>query len=210
MGSRVNIKPYTMAQLEAMATPGAVAGGNMETYRAPYYDTQTYPAAGTDLLTFFAATVGDRSLSNMQGGGQFPDPQYHILWNILVDPILPLAAVVADPPTALADLHELLVVGRPFLTLSISDKPYGQIPLQMVHGSGGPRGNGFNIAGATVAAHEIVEHGPADGGFGLEGSLVIPPKVNFGLTIRWGNAQAVTTDIPIRVTLDTVEYRRIL
>jgi hypothetical protein len=203
---RIPIKGYTFEQLEAQTTPAALPGGNLEAYHQPYYDTQTYLAAGSGELTYFQTVSNDRSLSNMEAQGQFPDPKFFRLFGIMCDIILPNAVDAWD------DMVNLISVGRPTLALTISDKLYGPIPLQMCHTSGGIQG--FGVAATTVAATTIesqwANNGIQDGGFSHDGAILIPPKIGFSVNVRWGNAQAVANDTLIRIILDGVIYRRIL
>lgn len=203
---RIPIRGYTFEQLEGQSTPAALPGGNLEAFHQPYYDTQTYPAAGIGELTFFQTVANDRSISNMEAQGQFPDPKFFRLFGIMADIILP------NDPAAWDDLNALVSEGRPTLALTISDKLYGPIPLQMCHCSGGIQG--FGVAATTVAATTIdnqwANNGIQDGGFSHDGAILIPPKIGFSVSVRWGNAQAVANDTLIRIILDGVIYRRIL
>lgn len=207
---RIPIRGYTFEELEGQATPAALPGGNLEAYHQPYYDTQTYPAAGIGELTYFQDVSNDRSLSNMEAQGQFPDPKFFRLFGIMCDILLPNAVDAWD------DMVNLISIGRPMLSLTISDKLYGPIPLQMCHTSGGIQGFGTHAAATTVAATTIdvvtqyANNGIQDGGFSHDGAILIPPKIGFNINVRWGNAQAVANDTLIRVLLDGVIYRRIL
>lgn len=207
--AKVPVVPMTTDRLKALTEPRSTPGGNMEAYRHILYDTQTYPAAGAAApLTFFQVTNADRTLSNMEQAGTLPDPKFLQLWYVSCDIILPVAADAA--PQQLQDLANLISVGRPIFSLIISDKEYGPWPLSFLHCSGGVVGFGYAAAAVAATATEYGNNGIMDGGFCTDGAIVIPPKVGFNATIRWGNPQAVLADTLIRVNLDGVISRRIL
>jgi len=201
---RIPIEGYTFEQLEAQTTPAALPGGNLEAYHQPYYDTQTYPAAGIAELTYFQTVANDLTLSNMEAQGQFPDPKFFRLFGIMADIILPNGVVAWN------DMVNLITVGRPIISLTISDKRYGPFPLQMAHTSGGIQGFGYTGGDLAQVSQEWANNGIQDGGFSHDGAILIPPKIGFSVTVRWGNAQAVAADTLIRLILDGVIYRRIL
>lgn len=205
---RVPVTPRSLQQLQELSTPAAIPGGNMEAYRHIAFDTQTYVAAGSDQLIFFANTNADRSLSNMETAGSFPDPKYFVLYYISADVLLPPSN--AADPAAWADMFNIVAGGRPMLSINVSDKTYGTWPLTYCHASGGLAGAGHDMASATATAQQFANNGIFDGGLCLDGALTIPPKVGFGVTIAWGAAVAVAADTLIRVNLDGVIYRRIL
>lgn len=202
------ITPRPLAELAAMTSPVAVPDGQSEAIRWVAFDTQTYLQAGSATLNFFQAVNADQTISNMQQPGSFPDPQYMEIYQISCDVLLPATVVAA--PAAFADMINLIMVGRPLLSLIISDKRYVQVPLSFCHASGGAQAFGYNSAAVAAVAHEFANNGIFDGGFWIDGSITIPPKVGFQVRIDWGNAQAVLANTLIRINLDGVLHRRVL
>ena len=204
---RVPVQPRTLAQLQEITTPAPIAGGNMEVYRHVLYDTQTYPAAGVAQLTFFATTNPDASLNNLEVGGSLPDPDYAQLWYGRIVPILGQSS--ATVPVQVNDMLDLMLIGRPTVTLTIMSKPYGPEPGGLFHGGGIEPWGYSDGAGAGVVSHDWAKSGPNDGGFCFDGALWLLPKASFRVVIRWGNPQAVAADTLIRFELDTTYYRAI-
>lgn len=205
---RVPVQARTLEQLREITTPAPVIGGNMEVFRDPLYDTQTYVAAGSALLNFFVNPNADLSLSNLEQGGTVPDPEYFQLWYVRVVPLLTDSEAAA--PTAWRDMLNIMQQGRPILTLSVMSKPYG--PWHVFNmGAKGPDLVGYSDgAGAGVVSHEAGAGGPdSNGGFCLDGAIWLLPKASFRCSIRWGNPLAVAADTLIRVELDAVHYRAI-
>lgn len=206
---RVPVQARTLEQLQQMTTPAAVAGGNMEAFRDPLYDTQTYPAAGPTggQLTFFTNTNADASLSNLAQGGTVPDPEYYQLFYIRMIPVL--IDSDATVPTAWRDMYNLMMGYRPIVTLTIMNKPYGPWRGQQM-GVFGPDYRGYSDgAGAGVVSHEVAAGGNDLGGFCLDGALWLLPKASFRVTVRWGAAAAITADTLITMELDATHYRAI-
>lgn len=208
MGLRFPVKNMTVQELTQRTSPAAVPGGNTESYPTVFYDTQTYLAAGSNQLTFFQNTNADATLSNMEAAGSFPDPKFWQLWGVTLTPLLPVSD--AAVPTAWRDMERLVLTGRPILTLTISDKNYGPIPITFVHASGGVTGFGYQVAAVAATAIQYANNGTFDGGYCYAGAILIPPKVNFNWTIRWGNPQAVAADTLLRLEMNGVIHRRIL
>ena len=208
MGARFPVKPKTVQELAQMTSPATVPGGNVESYPTVWFDTQTYLAAGSANLRFFQTTNQDQTLSNMENAGSFPDPKFFQLWYVTCTVLLPTNELAV--PSQWADMDNIVRIGRPNLSISISDKTYGPIPLTFAHASGGPTGFGYNAAAVAATATEYANNGVFDGGYCYAGSIIIPPKVGFNWLIEWGNAQAVLADTLIRLEMNGVSYRRIL
>ena len=204
---RIPVEAHTLAELQTLTTPKNVAGGNMESLRDQIYDTQTYLAAGSATLNYFANPNADPTLSNLQQGGTMPDPEYFRIFYIQVDPIVLLTD--AAVPTSWRDMERLVRSGRPTLTLTLQGKSYGPWLVQSMHGTGGVDGYGYAAAAAATTAIQYANNGPADGGFCVDGALWLTPKASFSARINWGNPLAVAADTLVRVTLDGVRYRAI-
>lgn len=198
----------TRDKLEEMANPeGAGLGESI-----PYvlFDTQLYTSGTTTEQTFFIAAQNDRTLSNLQGGSQLPDPQFFEIHNLGFD-ILADATTAAGAETgALDDVAKLMLVGRPFFVLTISDKQYGNAPLSLLHTSGGPVGNGWGTFTAEESI-QIATNSWPDGGWNWNGSVIIPPKVGFSVVIRWSAAQTLAIgNTQLRFWMAGVLHRRVL
>jgi len=204
---RVPVQARTLKELQEITTPAPVGGGNMEVYRHVLYDTQTYVAAGSSRLTFFSNTNSDPSLCNLEVGGSLPDPDYAQLWYGRIVPVL--ANSNAAVPLVVGDMIDLMLTGRPTVTVTIMSKPYGPEPGGLFHGGGIEPWGYSDGAGAGVVSHDWAKSGPNDGGFCFDGALWLLPKAAFRVTIAWGNPQAIAADTLIRFELDTCYYRAI-
>lgn len=206
---RVPVQARTLDELRNITTPTPVSGGNMETYRHVLFDTQTYPAAGPTggQLVFFANTNADASLCNLEVGGSLPDPDYAQLFYGRIVPVLGYSS--ATIPLNIADMLDLMLIGRPIVTVTIMSKPYGPEPGSLFHGGGIEPFGYSDGAGAGVVSHDFATSGPNDGGFCFDGALWLLPKASFRVTLRWGNPQAIAADTLIRFELDTCYYRSI-
>lgn len=208
---RIPVVPKSLEQLSKLANPQAVAGGQSEALRWTLYDTQSVIAAASPSINYFAATNQDRSLSNMQTGGQLPDPQFFELFYVSVDPIIaPQVSAAGAATGSWTDMWQLMVGSRSTWTFSLSDKTYGPFPLTFFHASGGQ--NGFGISEGVVAGINIeyANNGVFDGGYSIDGGIVIPPNTNFGVQIQFGVPPVLTAATLLRVNLDGVLHRRVL
>lgn len=194
------IEPLIVAkskqQLAAIVDPQLVPGGQSEACPWVFYDTQTYTSAVTTTQTFFATQQNDRTLSNLLQAGALTDPQYFEIFNLGFD-VLQDASVnaAATEVGILDDIQKLMLVGRPIFTLTISDKNYGPFPLRFLHTSGGAVGMGWGTFAAPVSI-EYANNSLPDGGWNWRGSVVIPPKVGFSVTVQWATAQTLAAGNP--------------
>ena len=205
---RIPVVARSLATLSEMANPQAVKGGQSEALRWTFYDTQTYVAAGSATLNYFTATNPDRTLSNMPTGGQIPAPQFFEIYYFSIDVILPPAA--AAVPTQWNDMFAMTWGGRPIFEFEISNKIYGPFPLSFFHASGGIQGFGFNSAAVAATAQQFANNGLQDGGYCVDGAVVIPPVTGFNVRLNWGAPAAVLDDTLVRVNMDGVLHRRVL
>ncbi|MCP4899818.1 MAG: hypothetical protein GY906_22860 [bacterium] len=210
MGFGARFKVATRGQLRQMSTPPS--GSSPEAIWQQFYDTQ--PAtAGTTIQTFFAAPVADRTLTNMDTGGQLSDPQWLSIYNITLDFLTQntIEDPLIDAAGELNDLNLLLKVSRPTWTLVISDKSYGPYSLTTLHGTGGPSGN-IAVGGAAAAAGAQYANNMPTPGWDYKGSLIIPPKTSFRIVVNYGvpvaALDAVTVDM--RISLFGILSRRVL
>lgn len=207
---RIPVKPRTGDQLNLLMNPASA--GLPESVPAVMWDTQTYPTTGITQLTFFGASVADRSLASALGnGGQIADPQAFLLNAINLDIFSATTGVTTDAATdgIISSIEKILKAARGYLTLTISQKNYPPIPLTYCHASGGAVG----VVSSTVAvsSQQYGSSGPPTGGFYLDNSIVIPPKVDFSITVNFqATLVTIAAALLMRVALPGVLYRRIL
>ena len=73
MSMKIRVVPRSLATLKQLSNPN---GASNESIPWVFYDTQSYAQAGAQSLVFFQSPSGDKTISNMETGGQFSDPQY--------------------------------------------------------------------------------------------------------------------------------------
>lgn len=177
------------------------------------YDTQTYTDNSTTELTFFTAAQ-NLDLTNLRTPGGLPEPQTLYIHNIFVDYLgatAPYVSTAAGGVTGFIDDYgQLHVNGRGRLLLTISQKQYGPWPLLAFPGLGAINGFGWG----TFTAEESLQYGhnalAVGSGRGvIGGAIIIPPKVDFQVTITWPAALNITGDARVRVTLHGALYRKV-
>lgn len=179
------------------------------------YDTQAVTTAVTTPLTYFVTQNTDKTMSNMEGPGQLPDPQYFIVYYVACDILqVPVATALAgEPNAAWANIESILKTARSTFTFNMSNKRYGPFSLTMCHATGGTTGAGYGYgtaASGTSAA--LANNGvPGYGGFPFSGALVIPPKTGFDVTVNFGAAPTlVGGPINMRLSLVGSLYRKVV
>jgi len=175
------------------------------------FDTQAWTTAVTTNQTYFTAIQNDKTLGNMEGPGQLPDPQYFEVHYIGCDFLVPQQFLVAAAATGpMTDIIQFLFTQRGTWEFNISNKRVGPFPLSFLHASGGVTGY-FATNSATVGKLEYANNGVFDGGFCVGGSILIPPKVSFDITLRTAVAPTLTnTPLNVRVWMAGALYRRVL
>jgi hypothetical protein len=172
------------------------------------YDTQTYVAAGSAVLTFFAVLPApkDLTLTNMQLAGVLPNPVYFEIQKVYFD-ILGATTTAATQAGAVSDVDQIMKVGRGIATFTLSDKNYGPYPLTFFGGSGGSQG----VIASAIATPGSIQSGNNrdNGGFPMNGALTIPPQVSFNWTLNWVAGTAITADTKVRVSMLGIKYRRV-
>lgn len=187
--------------------------GVSEVLQQPLYDTNTIPAAGTALLSFFAVPQG-------QGQSQFGVAG---LAKTAADTNMTLAAQLPSGysfdlrgfrlafPWNITQADISLALNAAVFEFIIGSKVFLQVPAQCVPAGNGPFGF-FTQAAAANAT--VVNNGwPSMGnGFGIgRKPQVLESNMNFAVNLRWpSSVQAVTTTVtvqpaaglPVRVYLD--------
>lgn len=207
---RFKIYPYNRAQLDAMANP---SGGpkQPEAYADELWDSQPFVNATTLSLQFFQTAQTDKTLSNLLTPGQLPQPQYFIIHAVAVDFLFPNITGTTVPGTGnLNDVHLLINAARATVTLSISAKPYGPWRVRSCHSAGAPVGFGWGSFTAPVGS-QYGHVGPHDGGFPVNGGLIIPPTTDFSALMNFAAVQTLNTNnVQVQVSLLGVRYRKVV
>lgn len=201
-------QPLDANGLQRLATPQA---GDLESYPDIKYDRQKFPAAGgVASLAYFTAVAGQNT-TNMEAAGQFPAPQWFQPFAFCITPMaagpsnITLGASGTNATGIQNDWDLLTKTQLGVFNFSISRKSYGPWPLLALHGLGGAMG--FFTNGSTTLGGEQVQNGPADGGFGPQGEIVIPPNVGFKISIDLLAAQAISVDTIVEVAMIGRIYR---
>ena len=202
----------TRGELDDLANPQSA--NQPEVVPWSLYDTQTIASAAAGPFTFFTALNTDKTLCNMEGPGQLPDPQYFIVQYVAADLLqVPTATALANEPNeALANVEKLLKTARATFTFNMSNKRYGPFPLTMCHATGGATFSGYGYGtAANGTSSGVVNNGvPGSGGFPFSGALVIPPKIGFDVTVNLAAAQTLSASVLLRMSLVGALYRRVL
>lgn len=195
-----------------------------EIFRQGLYDTQAYPAAGSQQLTFFALPVGQggktRSDTNMELAGQLPTNKNFLLqWiEVLFFPTRP--TVAAQMPAAFGAQAAAAIVNDAYifrtsgnLVLFIGSKDYlTEAPLMKF-----PATKQFHVeaaaADATTAGANLqtrIAFADAVGRpYLLDPNITLIENQNFSVTLNWPEgAQAVTSAARVQVWLGGVLARR--
>lgn len=203
-------QPLNAGELQRLASPER---GDLETYPEIKYDRQTFPqAGGVASLAFFTAVAGV-NVTNMEAAGQFPAPQWFQPFSFMVTPMAAgpsnaaTAAAGTNQPGIQNDWDLLTKTQGAVLELSIAKKVYGPWPLLACHGTGGAGSALGFMTILAASASQNVSNGPADGGFGPQGEIVIPPNVGFTVRIILAAAQALSVATLVEVAILGRLYR---
>lgn len=202
------VRPRTLEQLERMATPQPVRGGQSEAVPWELFNVQLIVDAATTQLRFFAAAPATPRLGNVGGAG-LPSPQFFEAYYATFDAKVPPDAAAAP---AILDYWSILNgaagggAGDPTWTFVLADKQLGPFPLRGLHGRGGP--TGFTTNATTEYANN--SDTSVIGTFCFDGAIVIPPTQAFSVQIDWPAAVDITADVEAVVSLQGVLHRRVL
>lgn len=206
--------PMSRDELDASANP--MFASQPEVVPWQLYDTQAITTAVNNPAVFFQTIVGDKTLSNMEGPGQLPDPQYLVVHYVAADFLVPpqSTAVTATANNAAVDnVENILKTVRATFEFNMSNKRYGPFSLTMCHATGGGTGALYGVGTlAAAVSGGMVNNGiPGSGGFPFAGALVIPPKIGFDVTVRFGAAPTLPiSPMNLRISLVGALYRRVL
>jgi len=212
MSPRFAIEPRTADELAAMVTPKS--GTDLEALPWILYDTNTTSfataAAALDVV-FFSAVNVDKTLSNLEAPGQLPVPQVLEVAGMTVD-ILATAQAQAALPLAgpIADIDSILKTGRAVVRFTLSNKSYGIFPLTCFHATGGAVGV-LQSTTAAGSADSSANNGIFDGGWWVDGAIIIPSQQQFVFEILTTPAISLSqTPMPVRPGIWGPIHRRVL
>jgi hypothetical protein len=206
--------PLSRADLDDLANP--LFANQPEVVPWQLFDTQNITTAVTTTAVFFQNINVDKTLSNMEGPGQLPEPQYLVVHYVACDFLLAAVSTAVGATTNnanLDDIENVLKAQRATFEFNMSNKRYGPFSLTMTAATGGATGNLYGVGTlAAAVAGGVVNNGiPGTGGFPFGGSLVIPPKIGFDVTVRFAAAPTLpVSPLPLRISLVGALYRRVL
>lgn len=201
-------------QLDSLANP--MFANQPEVVPWQLYDTQAITTAVNNPAVYFQTINNDKTMSNMEGPGQLPDPQYLVVHYIAADFLVApqSTAVTATANNAAVDnVENILKTVRATFEFNMSNKRYGPFSLTMTAATGGATGALYGVGTiAAAVSGGIVNNGiPGSGGFPFGGALVIPPKIGFDVTVRFGAAPTLpVSPLNLRISLVGALYRRVL
>lgn len=201
------------ADLDLIANP--MSAQQPEVIPWQLYDTQAVTTAVNAPAVFYQTINADKTMSNMEGPGQLPDPQYFVVQYVACDFLqVPTATVLTgEPNAAVANVENLLKTCRATFEFNMSNKRYGPFSLSMTAATGGATGSGYAYGTAANGTSMMIANNgiPGSGGFPFSGALVIPPKIGFDVTVRFGVAPTIVGGpLNVRISLVGQLYRRVL
>lgn len=193
--------------------------GTLEVIWQPFYDYQTYLAAGQTLMTFFQQPIGQggktNADTNMTLPGMFPAPTGLFVTAVQI-PFFPLNAVsqLASAATRLTtNINDVVAVANSgYVQMTIGSKPYltdaptGKFPPNF----GIDMFAAFGSTSATTATSNVgdVNYARAKGRYAEITPFFIPQTQNFNVSIFWPVAVPVTVAGRIGAILDGYYYRQ--
>lgn len=204
--------PLSKDELDVLANP--VFANQPEVVPWQLYDTASVATAAAGPFVFFQTINVDKTLSNMEGPGQLPDPQYLVVHYVAMDWLQP--PIIQDGSAVnpvVANLENILKTTRATFEFNMSNKRYGPFSLTMTAATGGATGFGISEGATAAGSTTVVANNgiPGSGGYPFSGALVIPPKIGFDVTIRLGAATTIAGGpFNLRISLVGALYRRVL
>lgn len=194
------------ALLKAIANPSSAS--QPEAVPWFFFSRKTYVDNSTTQLTFFDDSPA-RGFGNLIGGS-LPVPQYFEILSFGADLLRNPTAAAAAQVGAISDIQRLWFTSTAIWNFSMSNKVWGDFPTSVLHPSGGVQGFGFGSTTADTFAVQYANNGYPDGGFPMNGAIVIPPKTNIAVTVTWPTAVDLTADMDIRFWMFGILHRRVL
>lgn len=196
-------------QLKVIAFPGQA--GRPQALVQTFYDTQQYISAATTQLQFFQIQSGDKSITNMPVAGQFQDGQWFAVHKLFMQILNAPSFVAAATATGqAADIAALLHTARAYAIFTLNQKSYPAIPAYFLGSAGGAVGTAES---GVVAAPGHWSHGSSyrNGGYPVNGSIVIPPLTQFAIDLNFAAAQTLAAgNTYIQITMLGAFYRPVV
>ena len=203
MSLKYPVRPKNFGEVQQLASPASAA--QPETIPWVYFDTQSFTTNWTR-VSFFAVPQNDPTLGNIEQGGTIPADTYFQIFSINFDFLIAASDTTVAPDAAIVDdLAQILFGARATLTLSIASKIYTQLPLTYCHSSGGLVID-WQAVPAAAAVLNYAQNYPADGGYWVDGAIILPPNQSFTMTVS-GVAAALTATRLGRLSMAGVKYR---
>lgn len=200
MSLKFPVRPVGFGDVRALSMPAS--SGQPEVIPWVYYDTQDFVSNWTR-VSFFSTPQNDQTLGNIEQGGTIPADTYFQIWSFNLD-FLVAATETGAATNIVNDLAQILYGSRAILNLTIANKNYGPLPLTFLHSSGGIRAVIANPPAATLVNFAQTE--VPDGGYWVDGAIILPPNQSFTLTIT-GVAAALSATRKLRLSMAGVKYR---
>lgn len=184
--------PVDVPTLERLRT--APAGG-FDVFEDVLFDTVTYPAAGAGRLTFFTATTGDQTITNVQPAGQIPAPHYFRAHRLFLDfATEPTRDDGSDAAGRLRDLDRILNIARGVIVFNAgaTQRRRSPIPLRALGGMGG-------ITGIAAGENFQQARNAPNGGFPFD--QIIRYGETFSFELNFAPGVAVSADVPMVLAL---------
>lgn len=201
-GLKYPVRPSNFPELGLLSNPQSAKVP--EAIPFVYYDTQDLASNWTS-QSFFATPQTNKTLGNIEQGGQMPADTYFQIWSFNFD-ILISAAVQAATPTLVNDVLSILYGSRAALVLTIASKTYGPVPLTYLHSSGGARLNIAQSEAVLAGITQVAQTEAPDGGWWTDGAIVLTPGQSFSVQLI-GTASSLNVTRAVRVSMAGVKYR---
>lgn len=205
------IMPYTREKLEALANP--ISAQQPEALPWCFYDSRLFTSATTVQDTYFQVVQTDKTKGNIPQPGSLPTPQYFQVFYVGLDVQRDKTATASATSTASAvdDVAKLVLTTNTRAVLTVSGKPYMEVPLSFLHCSGGV--TGYEFGGLATSNYFSFANNSTPGAqatWCTMGTVIIPPNQAFDLTSFWTAAVTLTANVNLRPFLIGAYYRRVL
>lgn len=212
---QIPTRPVSMAVQDWRAA-FAVTQPAHEQISKSLWERLTYTSAATVRLDFFTRVPATRFAGNLVLAGQLPQNNHFLAMAIRVMPFPNVTETAeAAPAAGTADgaLQDQVALTRDGIaSFRVGDKDYGEWPIYMLPGGGGPWGV-MQMTGGAVGATAQFQHGTNGAPdprsvYSLPVPVAIPPLFNFSVTLEWpAAATLVNGDTAMFVMLDGLVAR---
>lgn len=180
-----------------------------------FWDTISYPTAGTLALSFFTAMQATLDLTNMPTAGQLPGDQAFLIRGIgfYIKARPESVNMVATGNIQTGGINNVAqIINTGVLTLRVGAKDYLQVPLWMIPSPGGVFGfinvSNVLIGGATVSAG--TNGWPhAKSFYTLTKPLLIDNQLNFRVNLYWPALAPIVRATFVTVIMDGDLFRSV-